>query len=123
MRYLQKMPLLFALAAAFCTGIIGFSRSLPQIEILINMLLIMVLFFIAGLFSRTTILKILNEIDEKRKKKEMEEKEKKQREEAEETKKEENLGKTIDFTVGNIDDDAFNPLHVSEFIRKELNHD
>lgn len=123
MRYLQKLPILLALAAAFITGVIGLIRSFSQKQVLVQMVLSMILFFVIGLLARSTLLNVIAYIDEKRKKREQEEL-LKQQEAKRQSKQSENdadiLGRNIDFTAGNMDDDAFEPLPVSEFIRKEL---
>jgi flagellar biosynthesis/type III secretory pathway M-ring protein FliF/YscJ len=116
MRYLQKLPLMFALAAAFLIGIIGSIRQNSQKTVLAQMVMVMVLFFFIGLFARATLLNI-KEQHEKREK-EQEEIEKQQ--ELEQNKETESLGKNIDFAAGDMDDDVFEPLPVSEFIQKQL---
>lgn len=121
MRYLQKLPLLLALAAAFLSGLTGFVRQISQKEILLQMVLMMTLFFIIGLFARATLTNIKEQVDcKKKKEKEQEELKKQQELENQLQEKEKGLGRTIDFKAGKVDEDAFNPLPVSEFIKKEL---
>jgi uncharacterized membrane protein YuzA (DUF378 family) len=120
MRYLQKLPLLLALAAALITGLVGFARHNAQKDILIHMVLVMVLFFVLGLYSRFTLTNINNQIEKKKKEKEQEELKKQQELEQQAKEKEMGLGRNIDFTAGETDEDAFDPLPVSEFIQKEL---
>ena len=88
MRYLQKLPLMFALAAAFLIGIIGSIRQNSQKTVLAQMVMVMVLFFFIGLFARATLLNIKNSM---KKGKEQEEIEKQQ--ELEQNKETESLGK------------------------------
>lgn len=120
MQYLQKLPLLLALAAAFLSGLVGFVRHNPQKEILFMMVLAMVLFFAIGLFARSTLTNIKNQNERKKKEKEQEELKKQQELEKQSKEKEMGLGRKIDITAGKADEDAFNPLPVSEFIKKEL---
>ena len=124
MQYLQRLPLLLALAAAITMGFIGFIRSQPQKDIMLHMVLVMVLFYIVGLFTRATLQNTIDQVEEKRKEKELEEMKKKQEEEEQHKKEKsmetEGIGRNIDFTAGNMDEDVFEPLPVSEFIKKEL---
>jgi len=120
MEYLQRLPLLFALAAAFITGLIGFARHNAHKDILLHMVLVMVLFFVLGLYTRKTLINIKDKIEEKQKEKEQEELKKQQELEKQEKEKEMGLGKNIDLSAGKTDDEDFNPLPVSEFIKKEL---
>ena len=76
----------------------------------------MVFFYIIGLFVRNTILNILEQLEQKRKEEELKEKERIAEQQRE---NEESLGQNIDFTAGG-GEDSFEPLPVSEFIRKEL---
>jgi len=112
--------LLLALAAAFLSGLMGFIRRSPQKEVLLQMVLVMVLFFVIGLFARATLLNIQDQVERKKKEREQEELKKKQELEKQSMEKEMGLGKTIDFTAGKANEDAFDPLPVSEFIKKEL---
>lgn len=121
MRYLQKLPLLLALAAAFFTGLMGFMRQGSQKEILNQMVLLMILFFALGLFVRATLLNAKEQVELKVKEREREELRKQQELELEKSEKEAaTVGKNIDFTAGKVGEDAFEPLPVSEFIKKEL---
>lgn len=119
MRYIQMLPLLMALAAALISGILGFFKSMRQKEVMMQMALIMVIFYIIGLFVRTTLVCTIEQIEKKRKERE-EEEERRKKKEKEEKEKQELLGTNIDLIA---DDDSFDPLPVSEFIRKELKND
>jgi len=78
MRYLQKLPLLLALAAAFLTGLIGFVSQASQKVILTRMVLMMVVFFVIGLFTRSTLLNIKDQVEQKKNEREAEERKQKQ---------------------------------------------
>lgn len=124
MRYLQKLPLMLALAAALLMGFIGFLCSMSQDEILVRMALGMVIFYVVGFFIRTTLLDIHKQVEDKRKEKEMEEKEQKlEQEKKENENKKKTAGRNINLTAGEEKEDLFEPLPVSEFIKKELKHD
>ena len=123
MQYLQRLPLLLALAGSLVSGILNLLCYRSNNEVLLHMVIAMAAFYIIGLFIRSTVLTIKTEVDEKREKQEAEEKVQKEKEQAEERsveKEEEFLGKNIDLTVNYSSDDSFDPLPVSEFIRKQL---
>ena len=120
MRYLQKLPLLLALAAAFLTGLIGFVSQASQKVILTRMVLMMVVFFVIGLFTRSTLLNIKDQVEQKKNEREAEERKQKQELEKKQKEQEMGLGNNIDLSAGAEDEDAFEPLPVSEFIKKEL---
>lgn len=122
MRYLNRLPLLLALAGSIVSGLLSIIRLRAQKEILVQMALVMVIFYVAGLFLRSTVQSIKSQVDEKKLKQEEENRTKKSREEKENTdegKTEKSLGGNIDFTVDESDD-AFDPLPVSEYIKNEL---
>ncbi|NLO38301.1 MAG: hypothetical protein GX115_02345 [Ruminiclostridium sp.] len=120
MRYLQKLPLLLALAAAFLTGLIGFVSQASQKVILTRMVLMMVVFFVIGLFTRSTLLNIKDQVEQKKNEREAEERKQKQELEKKQKEQEMGLGNNIDLSAGAEDEDTFEPLPVSEFIKKEL---
>lgn len=119
MQYLQRLPLLLALAATIITGLVGFARQNAHKDILLHMVLVMVVFFALGLYARHTLTNVKNQIEKKQKEREQEELRKQQELEKQEMEKAMGLGKNIDLTASNTDDD-FDPLPVSEFIKKEL---
>lgn len=121
MQYLQKLPLLLALTASFLSGLMGLIRGSEQKQILIQMVLVMTVFFVIGLFARSVLTNILDQIE--RKKQEEEQEELKRQMELEKEAEEKGLGNNIDIQAGDQDEDLFNPLPVSEFIRKELKSD
>lgn len=116
MQYLQKLPLLLALAAAFLSGLLGFIRQSSQKNILIQMTIVMIVFFVIGLFARAILTNIQQQVEQKK----QEELRKQKELEQEALEQEMGLGKNIDLKAGELDDEAFDPLPVSEFIRKEL---
>ncbi len=124
MRYLQILPLLMALAAAILSGFLGFIRSIPQKEIMMQMVLVMIVFYILGLFTRSSFMGVLKQLDEKIKERELEEQKKQAEKEQEEEKERQSpydLGKNIDLTADDMTEDSFDPIPVSEFIKNELN--
>lgn len=123
MQYLQRLPLLLALAGSLLFGLISLISNKSHNEALIQMVFAMVIFFVIGLFIRSTILNIKMHVDDKRRKQEELERIQKKKEEAEAKKREkteEFLEQTIDDAVHNLHDESFDPLPVSEFIQKEL---
>ena len=123
MQYLQRLPLILALAGSLVSGLLSLSRLRTRNEVLLQMVLTMVVFYIVGFFIRSTVLSIKTQVDEKWVKEEAAEKAQKEEEEAEERKRvktEEFLGKSIDYTANDFDDGSFDPLPVSEFLIKEL---
>lgn len=121
MRYLQMLPLLMALAAALISGILGFFKSMHQKEVIMQMTLIMVIFYVTGLFVRSTLICAVEQIEKKIKQREEEEEEEKRKEqEKAEDENQRILGANIDMTA---DDNSFDPLPVSEFIKNELKND
>ncbi|MDD4296336.1 MAG: hypothetical protein PHC69_05190 [Ruminiclostridium sp.] len=123
MQYLQRLPLILALAGSLFSGLISSLRLRANNEVISNMLLTMVIFYFSGLFIRSTVLNIKMQVDKKWVKQEAAEKAQREKEEVERKKKEKTedfLGKSIDYTTNDLDDDSFEPLPVSEFIRNEL---
>ncbi len=120
MQYLQKLPLLLALAAAFMSGLLGFIRQSSQKSILIQMTIVMTLFFVVGLFVRAMLTNIQQQIEQKKQEEQQEEMRKQMELEKERLEQEKGLGKNIDLKAGDMADEAFDPLPVSEFIKKEL---
>ena len=123
MQYLQRLPLILALAGSLFSGLLSSLRLRAHNEVMSHMILSMVIFYFMGLFIRSTVLNIKTQVDEKWVKQEAAEKAQKEKEEAEKMKQEkteEFLGKSIDYTTNDLGDELFEPLPVSEFIRKEL---
>jgi hypothetical protein len=129
MDYIRKLPLLMALSGAIIIGLVGYSKDVPNKENMLKMVIVMVIFYIVGLFIRNTITGILQDIDKKTEEKEKKELEEKKRlEELEDQKNKEKNKKNqkIDFIVDddldigtNIED--FEALPVADFIKNELN--
>ena len=124
MQYLQRLPLLLALAGSLASGILNLLCYRPHNEVLLHMVLTMVIFFIIGLFIRSTVLALKKQVDEKRQKQEAEERAQREKKQAEAKMMEEaegHLGNNIDFTVDSSREESFDPLPVREFIKKQLN--
>lgn len=123
MQYIKRLPLILALAGSLITGILNLLCHKQQNEVLFQMLIALVIFYIIGFFIRSTVLTVKEQVDEKQRIREAEEREQREKEEAEarrREKAEEFLGKNIDLTVNDSSDDSFDPLPVSEFIKKQL---
>jgi hypothetical protein len=122
MEIVRKMPMIIALGAALLAGIIGYTSKIPNREIMGRMLIAMLVFYILGLMLRSTAMDIAKTVEEKRKaddelalleQKEAEKKEK-------EIEKEKGLGNNLDLSTNDYADEDYNPIPVSEFIRREL---
>lgn len=123
MQYLQRLPLLLALAGSLVSGLLSLLCLRTHNEVLFQMVLSMIIFYIVGFFIRSMVINVKTQVDAKRLKLEADERAQKEKEEIEEKKKEKTdlfLGKHIDFKVNDLSEDSFEPLPVSEFIKKEL---
>lgn len=129
MDYVRKLPLLMAVASALIVGMAGSAQKVPDKENMLKMLIIMVIFYIAGYFIKNTIADIL----EAKRIKEEEKLEEQRRIEIEKNKEEmskKQAGKTKGLTLDLMADDelglenqdeAFDALPVADFIKRELN--
>lgn len=127
MDYIRKLPLLMGLTGAILIGLIGYAKKIPNKENMLKMIIIMVIFYIVGLFIRNTITGILEEIKQKALEKEKQElEEKKRQEELEnENKKEKKRNSIIDLVADDefnseTNDEDFDALPVADFIKNEL---
>lgn len=113
MHYIRRLPLLLALLAAILSGIAGHIRSMTTDKILLLMIVTMVVFYCIGFFVRYNLMKIYDQIKEKREKESINEEPEDEKTSIEKSieRKEEEMENIID---------AFEPLKVSKFIREEL---
>jgi divalent metal cation (Fe/Co/Zn/Cd) transporter len=130
MDYIRKIPLLMGIGAGLLTGIIGYSSGVPNRDNIANILLGMVIFYTAGIFIRSSIKNITEQLAVKLLKKEEEEKaralEKKRQEQMNERESRENApGSKVDLvaddmTGAGIEDEDFDALPVADYIKREL---
>ena len=123
MDYLHKLPFLFGAAAAIIVGVICNVNHVAQQDTYIRMAVSMIIFFVIGLYTRNTFMKINTEILEKKLEEEArihKELEEAKKAEEERVKQEANKlsGSQIDIKVDDIGED-FSPLMVSEYMKRE----
>ncbi|HHY63560.1 MAG TPA: hypothetical protein GX501_00790 [Clostridiaceae bacterium] len=130
MDYIRKLPLLLALFSAIVTGLAGYANRVGNKENMANMVIVMLVFYIAGLYIRSTIFNIADTIKKKAEEREIEEKkrlaeEKKKAEEEERAKSrsapESKVDVVVDDNLGTgIGDSDFDELPIAEYIKNEL---
>ncbi len=129
MDYVRKLPLLMAVASALIVGMGGCAQKVSNKENMLNMLIIMVVFYIAGHFIKYMINGIL---EAKRIKDEeiLQEQKRIEQEKNYEEMSKRQAGKTKGLSLDLVADDdldfestdeEFNALPVADFIKKELN--
>lgn len=124
MEYLHKLPFLFGAAAAIIVGVICNLISASQQDTYFRMAVSMVIFFVIGLYTRNTIIKIFDEIKEKKLEEESRLKAEHEaaiiaEEERVKLEAEQKLnGRQIDIKVDD-DGEDFSPLTVSEYIKSQ----
>jgi flagellar biosynthesis/type III secretory pathway M-ring protein FliF/YscJ len=117
MEHLRRLPFMSGSIAAVLTGIISYAAKADSQTIYIRMAVMMLVFFVLGIYVKNTVCKIKQEADIKKKDQEREEEQrlKKQKEEktAEALAAKKNASKTaqvIDMTAGDDGQDDFQPL-------------
>ena len=134
MEYIQRLPLILGCVAAIVAGTISYALGNSNQIIYLRMAVVMLVFFIIGIYIKRTILRLKNEIDkkkeeEKRKQMEIAEAERIAKKAAERQK---NNTHKIDLTAGDSDDlgdssrisnDDFEPLTASKAIKSQIKSD
>lgn len=120
MDYIRKLPFILSVAAAIVTGVIGLMMNYSQNGILLRMCIGMTVFLILGIYARSVLTGIYNEIENKRK---AEEEEIAGQRSIEENVQMKDSVSTIDFVVGDDESDDFTPMDFSKAIRTELSKD
>lgn len=121
MELLHKLPFILGAAIAIIVGIFCNALGVRQQDTYLKMAISMALFYIIGVYMRSTIKKILDEVEIKRhekekiKQREMEEAERAASERLKESLNTKNLGTKLDLKVDDYGED-FSPLTVSEYI-------
>ncbi len=69
MQHIHKLPYLLACAAAMITGMASYTSVSDSSTLYLRMAVVMVVFFIAGIYIKNTILSIDKEVQEKKKEK------------------------------------------------------
>ncbi|NLV35178.1 MAG: hypothetical protein GXY17_00675 [Clostridiaceae bacterium] len=129
MGYIRKLPFRLACLAAIITGIVSYSAGVVDQSIYLRMALMMLLFFILGLYIKNTIRTVRKEVfireiekknEERLRKKQMQEEEKAAAvERIKQQVQQGESGRKIDFVADDSDDD-FEPLTVSRAIRTKI---
>jgi len=130
MDYIRKLPLLLALFSAIVTGLAGYLNRIGNKENMTNMVIAMIVFYLAGLFIRSTVNSIADSIRKKIEERELEEKkrlteERKKAEEEERAKSHNASESKVDVVVDDsldegIDGNEFDELPIAEYIKNEL---
>jgi len=130
MERIYKLPLMLGCLAALVAGISGYASGMDNSDIYIRMAVMMVTFFVLGLYVRNSVLSIKKELSEKKKNDALKKKEeskkhdepKKQNEPAKgqelkapERQEEESAGKE-----NGEENDGFTPLNISKAIRTKI---
>lgn len=131
MNYLRKIPLLLGIGAALLIGLIGYASGVPNKDNILNILMGMVIFYLVGIFIRSTIkniientiIKILKKQEEDRKH-QLDVKREEERKDRDKT-IEKTSGKNVDLvaddkTGPDMGDEDFGSLPIADFIKKEL---
>ncbi|HHU89655.1 MAG TPA: hypothetical protein GXZ22_01185 [Clostridiaceae bacterium] len=129
MDYIRRLPLLMALASGIITGLVGYANQVQNNENMINMLIAMVIFYIAGLMIRGTVIDVIETNRIKEEEKKQEEKLKAKKREKNEKMRKQNIengsGSTLDLAADDdlnlgINDEEFDTLPIADYIRNEL---
>jgi len=131
-----KLPLMLGCLAALAGGIAGYASGMASSEIYIRMAVLMVAFFVLGLYIRNNIISVKKEVKEKKKieaLKEYEESRRKKEEEMEKMMPKMSSGATqgshaqkldgqgeAEPEMGKGEDDDFVPLNISKAIRTKI---
>lgn len=127
MNTIRKLPAILSLGAGVLTGFASMASDIPVRDRMARMAIAIAIFWIVGLFARQTAFGVLDSVVAKREadRREAEEIARLEAEKAEKERKAQKKGAGIDLTTPDTDgsgSDAadFNPIPVSEFIRREL---
>ncbi len=123
MEKIHRLPSLLGVSAGIVIGFIGFLRGQAGRDLVMNMALSIVIFYIFGNFVKKTLQVIAQEVLVKKELERIENK-KKEREKSEEEKRvEASKGQNLDLKAGDEinHSDTFLQEPVTSFIRQELN--
>lgn len=131
MGYIRKLPFILGCFAAIVTGMVSYSVGVVDQTIYLRMALMMLIFYILGVYIRHTIRSIKKEVKIRQLERQREERIRKKRLEEEERVaainerlsqrgKQEGMGYKVDLTADGTEDD-FEPLTVGRAIRTKIN--
>jgi flagellar biosynthesis/type III secretory pathway M-ring protein FliF/YscJ len=120
MEFVHRLPFILGAVMSVIVGIVSFAINTDISDIYIRMAIIMVVFFVLGLYAKNIIEKITSEIQEKKAEQELKELEEQARIEEERIKAEQEAKKhVVDVAVGEDYGEDFSPLTVSEYINRK----
>ncbi len=73
MERIQKLPFLAGCLAAIVTGVASYATGVESRTIYLRMAVMMLIFFLIGIYARNTLLTIYEDIEKKKREKELEE--------------------------------------------------
>lgn len=120
MEYIRKFPFILASSMSVMIGLISYSSGVKQQETYFRMAITLVLFFTLGMYVRSTLQNIIDEIEKKKIDEQIKRKEA-SKNQAEEVQKENQASSKIEYKVDDSED--FVPLAMSKAIRNEMNKD
>lgn len=122
----RKIPAILALGAGVLTGLSSMAADMPVRERMIRMTAALAIFWVVGLIVRRTTVELMASVEAKRENDRLEAEAllRLQAEEAERERKAHKKGSSIDLTTPEAPPPGsgadYNPIPVSEFIRREL---
>jgi membrane protein implicated in regulation of membrane protease activity len=120
MEFVSRLPFLLGGVMALIVGVIARLYGTDQSDIYIRMTVSMLVFYILGVYARSTINRIIDEVERKKEEERIikEEKERQERETARIKAEEEAKGGKVDHRVGEFEEE-FSPLRVSEYMNSD----
>jgi len=118
MDYIHRLPFILSISMTIVTGAISLERNIQSNKIYVRMLISTVVFFVIGIYIRS----VLNNISDEIKKNRQELKRQKEFEQRQADPSQGVDGSTseVDYRVGDDDDDDFVPLDVTHVSKDEL---
>lgn len=120
MEFVHRLPFILGAAMALIVGSVSTGYNTEPRDIYIRMTVSMIVFYVIGLYARSTINRISAEVEEKKEEERLrlEEEVRLAHEEAKAKAEEAKKSSTIDHRVGEFEEE-FSPLTVSEYINSE----
>ena len=113
MRYIHRLPFIMGTLAAIIAGMLSFKQDIAPRDIYVRMCVCLVVFMIIGLYARSTLEGIAQEVEKKKKQEMVEALEAQKVAQAE--------GKastsTLDYKIDDDYGEDFSPLTVSDIIK------
>jgi len=127
MEYIHRLPFIFGALMASIIGMINYKYNFTLKQICVRMTVAMVIFYIIGLYLRSTVEKLNEEIEKKKDLEKIAERERLEQEELEKKKQQpvsnvQQTASTIDYHVDDNNDDEFRPLNVNTILTGNNNN-